>query len=320
MTTIKVLGYRDEALKKVEFGKELSNFSVSEAVQFSTDRAELSTQVIEGLEKDDVVELIFEEDIHRWVTVEELERDYKYQLSRGSEAGVLEIPSRLPTGETSRGATTWALKALRVLKFDPVEDFAGKLAETWDKKLMPAPGLYRFDKGLDKPGVALKQLNVKGGKPILLFIHGTFSGTTNGFGSLQNDVWKLLQGEYGDQIYGYDHYTLSQSPIENALDLVKRLPAKAKLHLVTHSRGGLVGELLCRGGRKDKKNPFDEDDLRLVAGNKVFAAALAELSALLKSKEIKRGTLCARGLPGARHCPGFEETGSLAGSHCQCGR
>ena len=73
-----------------------------------------STQVIEGLEKDDVVELIFEEGIHRWVTVEELERDYKYQLSRGGEAGVLEIPSQLPTGETSRGATTWALKALRV--------------------------------------------------------------------------------------------------------------------------------------------------------------------------------------------------------------
>ena len=286
MTTIKILGHRDEALKDVEFGKELSNFSVSDAVQFSTDRAESSTQVIEGLEKDDVVELIFEEDIHRWVTVEELERDYKYQLSRGGEAGVLEIPARLPTGETSRGATSWALKALRVLKFDPVGDFAGKFAETWDKKLMPEPGLYRFDKGLDNRGAALDQPKVKEGKPILLFIHGTFSGTTNGFGSLQKEVWMLLQQEYSDQIFGYDHYTLSKSPIENALDLVQKLPAKAKLHLVTHSRGGLVGELLCRSGRKDKKSPFDADDLRLVAGNKEFAGALTKLSALLKSKEI----------------------------------
>ena len=87
---------------------------------------------------------------------------------------------------------------------------------------MPAPGLYRFDKGLDKPGAAIKHLNVKGSKSILLFIDGTFSSTTNGFGSLQKDIWKNLQGEYGDQIYGYDHKTLSMSPIENALDLVKK--------------------------------------------------------------------------------------------------
>jgi len=95
MTTLKVFGHADESLKEVDFGKGLKNFSVSDAVQFSTDRAESSTQVIEGLGKDDVVELIFEEGIHRWVTVEELEQDYKYQLSRGGEAGVLEIPSRL---------------------------------------------------------------------------------------------------------------------------------------------------------------------------------------------------------------------------------
>ncbi|NTW13094.1 MAG: hypothetical protein HGA30_07265, partial [Anaerolineales bacterium] len=90
--------------------------------------------------------------------------------------------------------------------------------------------------------------------------------------------------EYGDRIFGYDHKTLSLSPVENALDLVKRLPAGAKLHLITHSRGGLVGELLCRSGRKDKKAPFDKDDLNLVSENKVTAKALAELSSLLGKK------------------------------------
>jgi CHAT domain-containing protein/pimeloyl-ACP methyl ester carboxylesterase len=286
MTTIKVLGRREEGLKAVNFGAEFTRFSVSDAVQISTDRAASDYQVIQNLEKDDVIELIFEEDIHRWVTVAELERDFKNQLPRGSEPGVLEIPSQLPSGDTSRGATSWALKALRVLKFDPVEMVAEKFAETWDKKLMPKPGLYRFDRGLDTHGGELNQPEVKEKKPILLFIHGTFSSTTNGFGGLQPEVWKLLQQKYGDQIFGYDHKTLSLSPIENTLDLVKKLPANAILHVVTHSRGGLIGELLCRSGRKDKTSPFDEDDRKLIAESKESAKALVELSGLLEKKKI----------------------------------
>jgi hypothetical protein len=286
MTTIKVMGNRDESLKNVNFGTNLGNFSVSEAVQFSSDRASSSYQMLKGLKKTDVVELIYEEDIHRWVTVEELETEFKFQLSRGEEADVLEIPAQLPTGETSRGATTWALKALRVLKFDPIKAAADKFAEVWDSKLMPKPGLYRFDKGFDKPSADIKLLKLKEKKPILLFIHGTFSSTAGGFGGFHPVVWKLLQQEYGDRIFGYDHKTLSLSPVENAVDLVKRLPAGAKLHLITHSRGGLVGELLSRGSRKDKKTPFDADDLSLVAENDVVAKALAELSGLLTKKKI----------------------------------
>ena len=86
MTSLKVSGFRDESLKKdVGFGTSLSGFTVLDAVQVSTDRAASNLQVIEGLEKDDIVELIFEGDIHRWLTVEELERDFKDQLSRGGE-------------------------------------------------------------------------------------------------------------------------------------------------------------------------------------------------------------------------------------------
>lgn len=286
MTTLKVFGHRDESLKDVHFGEHLTNFSVSEAVQFSNDRASSSEQLLKGLKKSDVVELIYEGDIHRWVTVEELEREFKYQLSRGEEADVLEIPAQLPSGETSRGALTWTLKALRVLKFDPVKAAAGKFAEFWDGRIMPKPGLFRFDKGFDSPSADIKQLKIKDKKKaVLLFIHGTFSSTSGGFGGFHPEVWAALQGAYGERIFGYDHKTLSLSPVENALDLVKRLPVGATLHLVTHSRGGLVGELLSRGGRKGAP-PFDADDLKLVAANPVTAAALKELSDLLAKKKI----------------------------------
>ena len=104
------------------------------------------------------------------------------------------------------------------------------------------------------------------------------------------------------------------------MDLVKKLPAKAKLHLVTHSRGGLVGELLCRGGRKDKKSPFDEDDLRLVAGEKKFADALAELSNLLKTKEISVERFVRVACPARGTALVSKRMGPLAGSHRQCDR
>ena len=288
MTTIKVLGNRNESLKQVSFGKELEGFEVSDAIQFSTDRSASAYQVIDKLKEDDLIELTFEGDIRRWVTVEELERDYKNQLSRGSEQGVLEIPALLPTGDTSRGATALALKILRVIKFDPVEEGAKKFAEFWDKRIMREPGLYRFDRGLDnsKKSEKIERLKVKQGKPILLFIHGTFSETASGFGSLTPEVWTLLQEHFGSEIYGYDHYTLSKSPIENAVDLVKKLPPNVKLHIVTHSRGGLIGELLCRSGWKSKNGPFDATDRKLMGENVKMESDLDELSAVLKTKKI----------------------------------
>ena len=170
MKTIKVLGQSDETLKDVNFGKEFENFSVSSAVQFTSDRSAANYQEIKDLKDDDVVELIFEDDIHRWVTVAELEEQFKHQISRGAEAGVIEIPDRLPSGDTSRGATSWVLTGLRVLKFDPIEKSAEAFAKTWDKKLMPEPGLYRFSEKLDKRGEPNPKIDTT--KPVLLFIHG----------------------------------------------------------------------------------------------------------------------------------------------------
>jgi len=283
--TIKVLGNSNEALKNVNFGSELNNFTVSDAVQFASDRASATPQVIKDLKDDDIVELIFEDNIHRWVTVAELEEQFKYQISRGSEPGVIEIPSRLPSGDTSRGATSWVLNGLRVLKFDPAAKTMEELIKTWDtKKLMPEPGLYRFDEKLDQRGEELDNPKISVSKPVLLFVHGTFSSIENGFGSLRPEVWAMLKGKYGEQIFGFNHRTLSESPVQNALELVEKLPEGAKLDLVTHSRGGLIGELLCRSGRTGTQALFDDDDETLMAEDK---AALVKLSNLLKEKNIK---------------------------------
>ena len=57
--------------------------------------------------------------------------------------------------------------------------------------------------------------------------------------------WNALKLKYPGRILGLQHKTLSVSPVQNALDVARLVPEGAQLHLVSHSRGGLVGELLC---------------------------------------------------------------------------
>ena len=85
------------------------------------------------------------------------------------------------------------------------------------------------------------------------------------FGALaaQSAQWRRLEAAYRDRILALDHHTLSRSPIENAEEVLARLPEGAELHLVGYSRGGLIGELLCRGRLEGRDLPFDETELGL---------------------------------------------------------
>jgi len=84
---------------------------------------------------------------------------------------------------------------------------------------------------------------------LLVLIHGTFSTTSGTFGRLWTKhparVQELFES-YSKQVYALDHRTLGASPLSNALTLARALPEGAHVHLVTHSRGGLVGEVLAR--------------------------------------------------------------------------
>jgi len=286
MTTLKVLGHSDERLKQLEPGVgQVLELEVTHAVRLESRRAGTSPPyLIEGLQDDDVIELTFEEDVRRWVTVAEYRREFG-ALSRGGQPDELVVPARLPAGSRARGATTWVLNSLRVFGFNPSAKAAGELAEFYDRKRIPQPGLYRL-LSPDQLGEAVAAGQLSSDQPLLVFIHGTISSTLGSFGSLSPEIWADLRRSYGDRIFGLDHYTLSQSPIQNALDLVKVLPAGARLHLVSHSRGGLVGELLCRSGIRNGSEPFDDLDLDL-GHPPPIRQALAELSAELKRKKPK---------------------------------
>ncbi|RMC34611.1 hypothetical protein C9E82_12025 [Paracoccus siganidrum] len=109
----------------------------------------------------------------------------------------------------------------------------------------------------EKPGADL---------PWLLFIHGTASSTRGSFGKIaecQPRIWARLHAMYPGRVIAFEHRTLTEDPVQNALELLAALPRGIQLHVVSHSRGGLVGELLVRPQLVAAVGDtvFDADDL-----------------------------------------------------------
>ncbi|MDD3519238.1 MAG: CHAT domain-containing protein, partial [Chromatiales bacterium] len=111
----------------------------------------------------------------------------------------------------------------------------------------------------------------------------------------ENEQYRKRLEPYGSRIYAFEHRSLTDSPITNALALVKTLPTDARLHLVSHSRGGMVGELLARANRIGA-DPFTDSEIEAFleraknAERKCFeqdAERLRELSRELRERRIR---------------------------------
>jgi CHAT domain-containing protein len=114
----------------------------------------------------------------------------------------------------------------------------------WQRKPKPR-GVYTVGKNLrlEKDGRRTTPFPEEK-KPYLVLLHGTFSHTEAAFGKMRGTrEWERIVDRYEDRVLAFEHATLGKTPAQNALDAVKILP-DAPLHLVSHSRGGLVGEVL----------------------------------------------------------------------------
>ncbi|HRJ52013.1 MAG TPA: CHAT domain-containing protein [Candidatus Thiothrix moscowensis] len=280
---------------------------VEEALRSSSNAVELK-----DTDADTLVELEFDGGYKRWVRAGDLAAQASQDRKRSSSTGILLGPGSFDTSR-NRGAVGLVLKFLRVLDIDPVGDLsdaiASQLVEQLETRRIGKPGLFRC---ADTSSLNLQEITssheLDASKPILLFLHGTFSSTDGSFGEL----WESRQGynasaylqrlfaPYGNQVYALEHHTLTASPIQNALQVVRLLLPKTRLHLVSHSRGGLVGELLCQGKllrrtRESAGKFVESDDLFTSEELKAFStperqadhAALQELETLLKERQIR---------------------------------
>ncbi|MEA3411595.1 MAG: CHAT domain-containing protein [Pseudomonadota bacterium] len=286
------------------------------------DRAK--TIQLEATDADDVIELELSDGIRLFSTLGQLREDFPEAVTLNESTGAWRFdPEKMPVDE-ARGAEEFKVAALQRLKvwlreesvgdirdrlLDDLKDslvaeirdnllsgpvkWTGRLLAWWiESKLVEQPGLYRCD-GTERFELRPIVGDLPEGEPMLLLIHGTGSTAMGSFGDLwsaeQIGSWAECLRRYGEQVYAFEHRTLSESPIENARDLVRRLPRGATLHLVSHSRGGLVGELLCRGQVTNRNEPFSAEEINLFAGegHEDNLAALVELNELLRQKEIR---------------------------------
>ncbi|MGH3753496.1 MAG: CHAT domain-containing protein [Pseudonocardiaceae bacterium] len=163
----------------------------------------------------------------------------------------------------------------------PVPDDAP--AEQRRKKAKVA-GVYRIGPEiLLEPGERLASgAPAAGDDPYLVLLHGTFSHTEAAFGALRaTPEWASVAGRYPGRALAIEHPTLGRTPAENARDAAALLPEGARLHLVSHSRGGLVGEVLSYAARHDPVL-----DAYAEIQNHPDVAALPELRRILTERGI----------------------------------
>ncbi|MEO7431852.1 MAG: CHAT domain-containing protein, partial [Dokdonella sp.] len=246
----------------------------------------------------DLVELELDGGIRVWMSVDALRASRRFNMD--VRDGQIEVGPSMRGLPGDRGFGVWVIKAMTVVAAPHAGKLAhAKLVAAIDARLGSAPGLYRIA-GDPRTGlVAFKAPAKAPASPYLLFLHGTASSTHGSFGGLWQvnggaSIAELKQRYAADQILTLQHRTLTESPIDNALAIATALPAGAVLHLVSHSRGGLIGELLARAGVDAGKAPFGDDDLALfdaaVAGNVAWKdqpATLRRLADLLATKRFR---------------------------------
>ena len=304
-TTFQVQGVKESKSLNSEVENEVtksrSRFEVKHAVRFESSRAEGTPPIVlDNLEDDYVIELTFEDDIKRWVTVKEFKEEFSGTLSGDRATGALVIPQSLNLSkDQTRGIGSWILKSLKVFDFDPIdavvgkvaEKAAGALAEHIDKRLVEEEDLYLM-KGIGAMSALKKGETIKRGGAALILMHGTISNTEKSFKKLPPEIFTELKEHFDGQVYAYEHHTLSRHPIDNAIKLLERIPANKEIHLLSTSRGGLIGELLTRGMQEDDVACFDEIDIDLYEDEDLaeLQNSLRELNKLLSDKRpvIKR--------------------------------
>ncbi|MGB5833309.1 MAG: hypothetical protein WBG92_15135, partial [Thiohalocapsa sp.] len=305
MSTYALYGQREEV--EPERNSKVGLRRVT-AVEFSAARDETS-EIRVDIEDDEVVGVNRDGDFVLWMRGDELRRELGDE-SRDVD-GALALKTAFGADKNARGLGGWLLKGLKIFGIDPAEQLVTKTAERVEAnnhnqllRLDPA-ATQAWTEQAWQPVDSLPA-EAAGKEPLLLFLHGTFSSTLGSFGELFKlpGPMEALRASYPARIYGFEHRTLTQSPIANALALVKQLPADSRLHLVSHSRGGLVGDLLClsplieRHGLVSPEylqrlSPDDRRDLPLLIDE--LRSRRIEVERFVRVASPSRGTTLASG-------------------------
>ncbi|CAN5155596.1 hypothetical protein BH23BAC1_BH23BAC1_26740 [soil metagenome] len=263
----------------------------------SPTRSDVPEQQVE-IRDDQIVELDFTDDTV-WIGDNETLRElFPQNFKRGAVDSELFLPDELLSDEQDRSLVKKAgIKLLKVFsKKSVIKPAVRELARKVENRQLAYGGndfnsvnagtlLFCTDK------FELTEAHqVDASKKYLLFIHGTGSSTAGSFvGFKDSDEWKAMMQEY-EQILTFQHRTLTASPLENVQELLNYLPKGIELDIVTHSRGGLLADLLVRFCTvQDGPLGFDDEEREVFSRNnrERDLKAIIEIEKVAKQKEIK---------------------------------
>lgn len=303
MSTIKIK-LRGQELPKETYSqedKEFAHYSISKTftIENST-RSDVPEQILE-LGEDEILELGFEDNSFWLGDTESIKQIFAKDLKRGGDGEVIELSGDIETDEQDRSIVQKvAIKAAKVFVKDKVirpgisalakkaENAALKFNDQVFDSFGPTVVLS-VGKEFELSIADTTNLDVS--KKYLLLIHGTGSSTLGSFGEMKKTPeWEKLVESYGEKnILALQHRTLTCSPLQNVLAAVEALPAGISLDLITHSRGGLVADLLARF--VEYKEGFGEDEKELFKSSdrQTDLDTITEIHRILENKPITIG-------------------------------
>ncbi|MCM1984538.1 CHAT domain-containing protein [Lyngbya confervoides] len=246
-----------DAVLSAPLGALVGNVIEGEITTVAVSATRQDAAVTIQAEPDAVLELHWSGDIVELVRVDQLAQRYP-KLRRADNTLLLPLYRTTQPTRGSREITLERVQKIRVaerIRRTMTEPSAGpsvrslmtEVIQPLEFASMPAPGLVHLDPD-GNVAARVKDAELQADSPYLIFIHGPFSSTAGSFQHLfSSEDWPRLRAQYSlDHLLALDHHTLSQSPAANAVQLAAALPPGAAVHLLTYSRGGLIGDLLCR--------------------------------------------------------------------------
>ena len=260
-----------------------NDYEISKSFDFSSYRTE-STLVSEQVDEETILQLTTE-DGFEWIgKYDDLLAINNKTESDRSEEGAVKLPDYLMPRNSDRSFQ-------KVIKNKSLDFINGKLAagtakalgKLIDAKVMTNQGLFSLDKTFNLQ--PLGKINPE--EKYLLFIHGTISTTEGSFGAFKNEEWHKIYSNYEGRILAFNHNTISDSPYCNAIDLLKALPEKVNLDIISSSRGGLVADIVARCDSRITQKGFSSEEITLMKndfGN--MAAEMEKIVSLTQQKDI----------------------------------
>ncbi len=280
-SNIRLYGIKQTAATAEDSTKDF--FDLDEAYEISQSRAAGEIKNV-TIEDHHYVELVFN-DGSTWFgdsnNLSEIFPELKAQSRSSTDAPIL--PGSLSSDDASRGLLSdIAMKFFRKFIKKEIKKGIRKVAAEIEERGLKIgdtekirEGLYTLSQNFTLTDYKAPKITTTNQKPFLLFIHGTSSSTNGAFCELQNSkVWDEIVNHYGNNILAFEHRTLTVGPFQNVHELINALPAQSTFDIVTHSRGGIVGELLMRfcesesGFMKESmqllKDEGRDDDIKLI--------------------------------------------------------